>query len=140
MNFLKLLSLVILSVSFSAHAAIDYKCVQNKRFSPIDPAQGEIRVNVEILKTMLIGDDYQGEYVDYVYKVKIDVKKLLKNRTSTIKSFVGIATSSDVLFIISDKENGVNMRIYMDELDQSHIRIRNKNAKPTEVTLDCGIE
>ena len=141
MRLNKLISGLFILLSFAAHADdFTYNCTQRTDRSPVDPKIGAISVSVQSLKNVTKEVSFGNNY-DHVYKVKLDVSRTLNKKTTKIKSFEAIATTYDVKFNVwANKEHGVGMYIYLDELDESGITLTDASGKKTEISLDCGEE
>ena len=132
-NFVILAVSTLLSVSAFA-TDFAYKCEQRKDRSPIDPKVGKISVAVNHVKNIASAIDYRGQYADSVDAVKVVVSATKAGKTTIVKSTNAISVSEDVIFDI--KSNGISMRIYLDEMEESSIAFKH-NGQKIDVSLNC---
>lgn len=122
-------------ISFSASASdYTYKCEQRKDRSPIDPKVGKVSVVVTHVKEIASGIEYRGEYADFVSSVRVVVSTTKNGTKTVVKTTNAIAVSEDVHFLIDN--NGILLKIYMDELDESSIQFK-LNGTKVHVYLNC---
>ncbi len=79
-----------------------------------------------------------GNY-DYVEKVEVTIFERISrtNKINVLQKFETLAKSEDVQYIIEDSLQGVNFRMYFDELDQSSIEFSDEYGNEYDISLNC---
>ncbi len=130
---MKALSLLVLFVAVSAHAD-HYKCAEQAS-DAVKARRNQYSVFLTSVKTLAKNS---GDY-DLIERVRVSILSRNPNTKGQFKlarpTFEAIAKSADVMYSINSPSNGFSLGIYMDELDQSWMKL---NTVRGTIRLNCG--
>jgi len=130
---MKALTLAVLFLAVSAQAS-HYKCSESAA-DALKARRHQYSVFLTSIKTL--AKNTQG--YDLIERVRVSILSRDPHTKNQFKlarnTFEAVAKSADVMYSISSPSHGFSLGIYMDELDQSWMKL---NTVGGTIRLNCG--
>lgn len=127
----------------SAFALETYQCSEKiDRHSSNKSSQYFLKIKeIKDITEAVRKNKNQDEYIDYAYLVKVTLQQVnfKTGRVKTIKKFNTVVESADVHYNLDSKSNGVSTTIYLDELNETTVRLTHANGRTQQIRMDCSL-